>query len=94
MGQILLTPEERLNAEDKALEYLHSQGKVVGKGGFTRMDIAFTVRLFIAKAQLRNIYEWGNTYCYNQEHIKVEGSVRMKRLCYGCWQALLKEVEE
>ena len=50
--ELLLTPEERLDAEDRALEHLHSQGKIVGKDGFTRKDIAFMVRLFIAAAQL------------------------------------------
>jgi len=47
----LLNPEARLSAEDRALEYLHSQGKVVGKDGFKRRDIAYTVREFIAQAQ-------------------------------------------
>ncbi len=43
---LLLTPEERLRAEDEALAYLHSQGKVVGVDGFERRDITYKVREF------------------------------------------------
>lgn len=50
--ELLLTPQERLNAEDEALMWLRSQGKVVGKDGFERRDIAYTVREFVAQAQL------------------------------------------
>jgi len=79
MGQILLTPK--------------GIGKIIKdipKKEWNPLNLVNS----IAKAQLRNIYKWGNTYCYNQEHIKVEGSVRQKRLCYMCWQELLKEAEE
>ena len=86
---ILLTAEERLSAEDGALEYLRSQGKVVGANGFGRRDIAYTVREFIAKAQLKKVVEWGTDICGDHPRRYTMPCFE----CPECIEALLKECE-
>lgn len=48
--------------------------------------------LFIAKAQLKKVVEWGDMPCVEHEHGALQGYY-MRRLCKECWQALLEEVK-
>jgi len=51
----------------------------------------------IAKAQLRNVVEWGNEDCPHNPAIpnsRVFRHALKKRQCEECWQALLKEIEK
>ena len=49
--------------------------------------------LFIAKAQLKKVVEWGSEPCY--EHLSVMGGLPVRRArCEICWQKLLKECNE
>lgn len=47
-----------------------------------------------AKAQLKNVLEWGEELCYdhNGEQRREQGWRVKRRECPICWQALLEEV--
>ena len=66
-------------------EYGSSKGNGYG-------DLDTYMEEFIAKAQLKKVYDWGCELC--TEHIKLQIPARiLKRECQYCWQALL-EVKE
>ena len=50
----------------------------------------------IAKAQLKRLVEWGDTYCLQgKEHGRASSYANVrKRECRYCWQQLLKELPQ
>jgi hypothetical protein len=85
---IKLTPEEIGNNLDleKEKTYPCSDGSSVS-----------TVNVdSVALAQLRKIAEWGRELCDNPEHTLIRGMrghPEPRRICFQCWQDLIKEAE-
>ena len=47
----------------------------------------------VAKAQLKNVVDWGNEPCIEHKHGRRIDTVP-RRFCSECWQALLEEIKE
>ncbi len=45
----------------------------------------------IRRQERERITNWGLEYCYDKKHIVLEGSIRQRRKCSKCWQALKEE---